>query len=268
MLQKQQPKLEQVAPGASLYNPVTKQVEFSAPPKPERKNLSDLVIMGPDGKPTINTVALQARKEIARAGASSSVTKNYQESAFSKTVGEDFAKQYTDLMKSDAMATSKITRFGRLEQLLPKAGTTGRFAPAIKDLASAAQSLGLKVDEKRLGTQEAVEQLSNEMALQLRNPAGGAGMPGAMSDADRNYLNNMVPGLGKTAEGNRMIIQTAMKLAQRERDVAKLAREYKKTKGVFDEEFYQVLADFSEKNPLFPQQAQQAQGGFRIVGEQ
>jgi hypothetical protein len=90
-----------------------------------------------------------------------------------------------------------------------------------------------------------------EMALEMRNPSGGAGMPGALSDSDRRYLQEMVPSLSKTAEGNKIMIDTAKKLAQREKDVAKLARDYKKQTGRFDEGFNQVLSDYSEKNPLF-----------------
>lgn len=202
----------------------------------------------------------------AREGAPKVDASVRQEGAFSKKMGENYAEEYTNLMKGDAAATSKITRFGRLGELLSKAGTTGRFTPATKELASAAQSLGIKVDASKLGSQEAVEALSNEIALSLRNPAGGAGMPGALSDKDREFLVNMVPGLGKTPQGNQLMIQTAVKLAEREREVARLAREYKKQNGRFDEGFYQVLAEYSAQNPLFEQQAapQAEQGGFSI----
>lgn len=41
------------------------------PAEPEKQNLTDLVIIGPDGKPMINQLALDAKRAVARAGASS-----------------------------------------------------------------------------------------------------------------------------------------------------------------------------------------------------
>jgi hypothetical protein len=59
-----------------------------------------------------------------------------------------------------------------------------------------------------------------------------------------------------------------MKLAERERDVAKMARSYKKRTGKFDDGFYEELADWSQKNPLFNDADRQkaSGGGFRVIG--
>jgi hypothetical protein len=102
------------------------------------------------------------------------------------------------------------------------------------------------------------------MALQLRNPSGGAGMPGALSDRDVQFLRAMVPGLAKTPEGNKLIIETARKLSQREIQVAQLARDYRKKKGQLDEGFYDQLKVFSDANPLFETGGAGA-AGFRRV---
>jgi hypothetical protein len=166
-------------------------------------------------------------------------------------------------MKGDGIATSKITRLSRLENLLDQSGKTGKLTPNTMELKAAAESLGFKVDPK-LPFQQAAQALSNELALELRNPAGGAGMPGAMSDSDRQFLTNMVPNLAKTPEGNKILLETHKKVAQREKDVAKLAREYKRKTGKFDEGFYEVLNEFSAKNPLFPQAQQQSNGTLRF----
>ena len=52
---------------------------------------------------------------------------------------------------------------------------------------------------------EAFRALANQFALELRNPASGAGMPGAMSDADRMFLLQSTPGLTNTRAGNLML---------------------------------------------------------------
>lgn len=44
-----------------------------------------------------------------------------------------------------------------------------------------------------------------------------------------------------------------VKVAEREKEVAKLARDYRKRTGRFDEGFFDELATFSAKNPMFPQ---------------
>lgn len=173
-----------------------------------------------------------------------------QETEFGKALGKQQGEDYAALMKSDASASSQLNKLSRLESLLASSGKTGKLTPATMELKSVAESLGFKVDP-RLPFQQAAQALSSEIALGLRNPAGGAGMPGALSDKDREFLQNMVPNLAKTPEGNKMLLETAKKLAQREKEVAKLARQYRQQTGRFDEGFYEVLGQFSAKNPLF-----------------
>ena len=79
-------------------------------------------------------------------------------------------------------------------------------------------------------------------------------MPGAMSDKDREFLVASVPGLDKTPDGNRKLIQYMMLVEQRNIDVAKFANQYAQEHGGrIDNDFFTALADWSEKNPLFPE---------------
>jgi hypothetical protein len=172
-----------------------------------------------------------------------------EEKAEAKKVGEGMGEIYINLQKAGSAAPTKLGKLDRMEQLM-EGVSTGKLTPAMTQVATIADSLGFKIDPK-LGPKQALEALSNEIALDLRNPSGGAGMPGAMSDKDREFLLSMPPGLSKTKEGNKLIIQTARAVAKREQDVAKLAREYRKKNGSLDEGFYDELADFSASNPLF-----------------
>jgi hypothetical protein len=102
----------------------------------------------------------------------------------------------------------------------------------------------------------------------MRNPAGGAGMPGAMSDSDREFLKATVPGLGRTPEGNVQIIDYMTRIEQRNMDVANLAQTYMaQNGGRLDYKFFNQLADWSKANPLFPErpmtpdQSKEARGG-------
>lgn len=174
---------------------------------------------------------------------------NKQETAESQKVGEGFGTEYADLQKSAITATNQLAKLDRMQQLL-QGVQTGKLAPAMTQIQALGDSLGFKVDAS-LPAKQALEALSNEIALTLRNPAGGAGMPGALSDKDREFLQSMTPGLGKTTEGNTLIINTAKALNQRSQVVAKMARDYRKKHGHFDEGFYDELQSYSDAHPLF-----------------
>jgi hypothetical protein len=184
-----------------------------------------------------------------RAGAANTNINMNQEKEEGKAVGKYFGEQYADIQKSGLAAGGKVNRVQRLNQLL-EGVNTGKFAPLGVEVASAAQSLGFNIDPK-LGNKQAAEALANEMALEMRNPAGGAGMPGALSDKDREFLKMMTPGIEKTPEGRRLISESMVKLANREREVARMAREYRKKRGTIDEGFYDELQSYSEKNQMF-----------------
>jgi hypothetical protein len=172
-----------------------------------------------------------------------------QEKAESKTVGEFFGKTYADIQSAGLSATNKINKVERLNTLLDGV-QTGKLTPFGVDVASTAASLGFKIDPK-LGNKQAADALSKEMALELRNPSGGAGMPGALSNSDREFLMSMTPGLTSDPESRKLISESMVKLAKRDQEVAKIAREYRKKNGNLDEGFYDELAKFSETNPLF-----------------
>jgi hypothetical protein len=210
---------------------------------------SDLLVGDGAGGFRPNSPLIGAKSQIARAGASNMTMVNKQEGEESKAVGKFFGENYADVQKSGFNAQSSMNRLDRLGQLLDGVDT-GKFAPLGVEVSKAAQSFGLNIDPK-LANKEAAVALSSEIALQLRNPSGGAGMPGAMSDADRNFLNGMVPGIEKTPEGRKTILETAKKMAQRDVQVARMAREYRQKRGTINEGFYEELARFSEANPLF-----------------
>jgi hypothetical protein len=172
-----------------------------------------------------------------------------QEKAENQEVGTGFGKAYIQMQEAGTSASGKINRLDRLSQLL-EGVSTGKITPSTTQLAAYAQGFGISVDSK-LDAKQAADALIKEMALQARNPSGGAGMPGALSDKDREFLVAMNPGLEKTPGGNRLIIETHKKLAQRDKEVARLARQYRQKNGQLDEGFYEELQQWSDANPLF-----------------
>lgn len=206
-------------------------------------------------------------KKIANPAPSTQVNVDLkQESKEAGVVGEGFGKQFMHMQDAAVSASNKLNKYARLESLMDGV-QTGKLAPSMTQLQAIAKDLGFEVDPT-LGAKQAIASLSNELALELRNPSGGAGMPGAMSDSDRAFLVEMVPGLSKTPEGNKLILEYAKKIAKRDQDVAKLARDYRKKNKHMDEGFYDVLQAFSDKNPLFPQgpKVGSVENGYRFKG--
>lgn len=169
------------------------------------------------------------------------------------TRAEIRVKDLEDMRKNIAAAgfsaPQRIAKYQQLGALLSDVDG-GKLTATGTNLASAMNSLGLKID-KNLPNKEAAAALGNEMALQLRSPASGAGMPGAMSDKDREFLVGMIPNASQTLEGRKMLIQAQVALAQREQQIATFMRNYEKKYGKLDNGFFEQMQAWSEANPLF-----------------
>lgn len=195
---------------------------------------------------------LEYIRQVKQAGANqSSVNMPPIESAYDAASGKEFAEMNIGIIKGAQSATNKLNSITKIEQLLSDPsvyqGTGGDRVLQAKRLA---KSIGWDVGD--VGGSEAVQAISNQLALEARNPAGGAGMPGAMSDADREFLRGMQPDLHKTPEGNRQIIEINRKLNQRAIEVEKLRQAYVKQNKRLNEGFFPALAQWAEANPLFP----------------
>lgn len=170
--------------------------------------------------------------------------------AVAEASGTGTGKAYTAIQDAGVDAVKKQNTLGRLTSLLDGI-QTGKLTSTGTELAAWGKAFGLPIGED-VGNAQALKAVANGLALELRNPSGGAGMPGAMSDADRNYLQGMVAGLDKDPQANQKILDGMKKLAQRDAEVAKMARDYKKQNGgKFDEYFYDSLAKYADEHPLF-----------------
>ena len=196
-------------------------------------------IQGSTQPPVGFKTGLSASEEAANAS-----NKEYQ-----TKVGADQAEQRKSIMNAGFSAPSKIAKLQQIDKLLGDF-EGGRLSQTGVDFASAMNSLGIKVD-KNLPNKEAAQAMSREIALSLRNPAGGAGMPGALSDADRNFLSSMTPDIGQTAEGRKQIIASGIAIEKRNQQVSDFARKYEAKYGKLDNGFYSQLSAWSSANPLF-----------------
>lgn len=175
-----------------------------------------------------------------------------EQKEFDKVMGKEYAQTLIDTQKAAQASRKRASSMQMINKMLEgvRTGAGGQTALQIKKAAAA---VGIQLDlPENIGAAEAAQALSNQLALELRNPAGGAGMPGAMSDADRVFLASMTPGLSQTAQGRRMMAEVAKRTAKRDADVARMARDYARKNGNrLDAGFYDELAEYSASNPMF-----------------
>jgi hypothetical protein len=149
-------------------------------------------------------------------------------------------------------APTQIAKLQRIGKLLED-HDGGKFSSSSLALAQAANSIGIKLDPK-LGNKEAASALSNELTLAARDPSNGGGMPGSMSDSDRNFLAGMSPNLNQSKEGRKLLIDSSIAVEKRKQQVQQMAIKYQRKYGRVDEGFYGQLQDWAERNPLFGEQ--------------
>lgn len=181
-------------------------------------------------------------------------------------VGDKMGERFADIQKAGEDAEQKMNMLTSMADLLVGV-QTGKLTPVGTEIAAWAQSANetfggiagykpLTID-KNLGNKQAFDALSKQFALELRNPSGGAGMPGALSEGDRKFLEAMAPSLSMDPEGVQKMLSIYKKLAQRSKDVAEQARLYRESnpRGSFDSGFHDHLKQWSQANPLFPESA-------------
>jgi hypothetical protein len=183
-----------------------------------------------------------------------------QTQAYGKDQGATQSKDFTNLQAAPTATRDLLNNFKAMHEAL---GQTqgGSFGELSLDIKKKLQALGLPVDDASIASGEFAKALGNQVALQLRSPANGAGMPGAMSDKDREFLVSMVPGLSTTPKGREQLIEHFGRVLDRQQEVARLAADYVKKNGALDYGFAQS-PDIKKLNetPLFPEKDAGSQG--------
>ena len=187
-----------------------------------------------------------------------SVNPTEAEKAFDIEAAKDFVKDATTFRKSWESATKMNQMLDMLDELYKDPNvTSGGLAENITGLKGIAASLN--IDIKGKGSEDAIRSITNKFALELRNPSGGAGMPGAMSDSDRNFLASIPPSLANTKEGRALIAMTMRAVNNRDLQVAQLAQKFQEqNNGRLDIKFQKSLREWSDKNPLMSEDSKNA----------
>jgi len=206
---------------------------------------SDLIVSDGQGGMRPNMPLIGAKQSIAAAGAArnQNTVINAGETEWAKKRAGSFAEMMEGLNKQAFAAPAQLRKLERMEQLL--AGVDGgKLAPTGMDIASVANSFGVKIDPK-LGNKEAAESLAREIAGQFRQPGTGP-----MTDKDFENFLIQVPSLSKSAEGRRQITATMKAALARDMEVAKRARSYVAKNGKIDDAFLDEVSQFIAENPV------------------
>jgi hypothetical protein len=127
-------------------------------------------------------------------------------------------------------------------------GTLGRARLALNKTLNA---FGL--DGGNTGPAEMLDALGKQISLRLRNPNGGAGMPGSLSDSDRQFLQSMSLSLGNSPQANRLLGQYYLAAEQRAVDLEQLAQSYEAQHGRLDNGWRAVKANYLQQtDPTAP----------------
>jgi hypothetical protein len=263
--------LQGLAQSGDYETLAAKHDEFLLTPAEKPGDLDNLIIRGPDGKPMINELALEAKRLIARDSAARNTTEiklPAEETEYDKEMGKTLAGEYVGTQKAGAQAATQAEQYRQLGDALA-ATYTGVGGKSVLQLKRLAQAAGFDVEG--VAPAQLAQKISRELALTLRNPESGAGMPGQLSNADRDYLESMVPGLETSPEGNKLMVDYMIRLAERKEQVAAEARKYAQANGGrLDANWYTALQQYVDANPLFTDQdlaaAQAAAAGGDVGG--
>jgi hypothetical protein len=175
------------------------------------------------------------------------------EAAYENDLAKASATQYTGIQTAGVNAAKQIQTYGRIKNLL--AGVDGgRLSPAGVEIASAANSLGIKIDPN-LGNKQAAQALMNQIVLDAN---GGSLGPG-VSNADVAFLAKAGPNLMQSADGRQKVLDFAVARAQRTQKVAQFARQWQSKGGRLDKPdrngktFYDYMDAYAGANPLLPE---------------
>lgn len=164
-----------------------------------------------------------------------------------KTTAKGQAEHYVALQQQFSQRAmtipSQLTRLDRIERLLQDVDG-GKLAPVGKELASAAASLGFKIDPS-LANKEAAEALTIEMAAEMRVPGTGVD-----TDKDMQQRLARVPDLSKTAAGRSEVTRSMRGVLQRQMYESQLAQKYIEKYGRLDNDFERQLGQWRAANPI------------------
>lgn len=170
------------------------------------------------------------------------------ETKYEETRGEALANRYGELQADARKAQNRIGRLRAIDDLLSDPSVyTGTGARSINALKRAGQTL-FGMDFEGVDKADTAQRFATEMALSFKED-----LPGPMSDADRQFLQEIPPNIGDTAQGRKLLVDLMSQKEQRKVELGRLARQYRQENGRLDDGWYDMASQYAEENPMFDQ---------------
>lgn len=175
-----------------------------------------------------------------------------QQSAYDKNNDESFAKLNEEIFSNATKAAADRGTYAALEAAVNNPNVTqGVLGQASLGLKKTLNAFGL--DAGNTGPAEMLQALGNQISLRLRDPSGGAGMPGALSDSDREFLKSMTLSIGNSPDANRLLAQYYLASQEKALTLDTMRQQYIAKNGRIDEGFRTQVSDYLRNNdPTLP----------------
>ena len=198
------------------------------------------------------TTQEEQRDFLSKANASDARAENLRmqspENLELKAGAELRAKQYQAIEQSIAddvrAAQPAIDRLELTNSLLDDKGVyTGPLGERFLQVKQTLDALGYPGLKEGVSNTEFFRSMANKMVTDATNGSLGAGI----SNADVNFLRQVQANMGTSKEGNRKIIDLAIRLQKRKQEVAQFQSEY----GNVDKKFSVALDKWAKEHPMF-----------------
>ena len=166
--------------------------------------------------------------------------------AFQLAQAKKQADTYASYAQGAMAGQDALNNLSIMERLSSEPGFySGALADQVLQVKRAAVAMGASPD--LVESEETFNAIAKKTALDVMGGSLGVGF----SNADREFVTSMVPGLQNTPDGNASIIDIQRKIQKRRIDLAVLSDQYIEQNGDLSG-FTKFVRDWAEGNPLFP----------------
>lgn len=188
---------------------------------------------------------------------STTISMPAEESEFRKAMASGQAERVNQMNTEALKSTEMDNDLDQVQLAIANGASTGGLAEFALPFQRFAVSQGLELEG--VSEKEMIQRVSNQMALVLRNPDSGLGLTGSTSNKDLEFLKQSVVGLGRTREGNLMMVDAMKRVNERKRAVfAEAERLIMENDGVPPPGFNLKLVKFAKGYEIYTPEERQA----------
>jgi hypothetical protein len=175
---------------------------------------------------------------------------------FSKALMKEQAKRYETYQDAAGSARSVMENLDIMSSIVSQDDFYSGFGAETLNKAKRA-AIAFGADPEGVKNAETFIKIAKDSALQAMGGSLGVGF----SNADREFVEAMVPNIANTVEGNKLIIETQKRIQNRKIELAMFAEQYAANNGNLSG-FTAAVKDWAAENPLFTEdEKQQLFGG-------